>query len=123
MSELFLGLEMVPEESHAESAIRAGKRFRQAFFIVYIGGDYLRSRISERFCLVRIRITRYRAGSESTVLVFQNCANHAATLRTGRTDYRDDFLFAVLAVWFRRASLLHCLLIVGHIYCPLLPRE
>ena len=68
------------------------KRFFKTLYIIDIASDDFCTRIRERFRLLGIGVSRYRARSKGTMLVVQNGADQPATLSTCGSDHRDDFL-------------------------------
>ena len=92
LTQLLLGLHVVPEERHAESAVRILERFLQALHIVDVTLHHLGAQLGERLCFVGVDVPRDGTRGKWPVLVFQNGAHQSPALSSRRTHHRDYFL-------------------------------
>src|SRR5215510_12805535 len=96
---LFPG-KVLPEIRDTIDTIGARKRLLQAFDIIEIRLDDLRTLRSENLRLLLARITRDCANGETSMRVRQNRPTKTATLCAGRTHDCNDFLIRHVSLLF-----------------------
>src|SRR5262245_58660966 len=86
LSLFFLCGKMLPKIRYAIHSVGSRKRFLEAFDVIQICLNDLRSLRSERLCVVLVRIARDCPKCEATIRISQDRPSKPAALRTRRPD-------------------------------------